>query len=100
MNVKLLYEDGSTSNAFTVRFANKPNRKDAEIIWNPLWSIREDGAVLDESGKVVGWFKLTKQRPQVTSANYQEDSLIIDYGTRSMELTDTSGEQVAKAVRE
>ncbi len=97
--VRLFYDDGSTSRSFTVKFDNKPNRHQADTKWNPNWSIEDDGSVIDSDGSLVGWFKLSKSKPTQTSANYLEDSLVVEYGTNSIELTDTSGEQVAKAVR-
>lgn len=97
--VKLIYEDGSISEPFWVRYSNNPTRGDAATQWNPEWSIRKDGAVLDENKSVVGWFKLTKNKPKTTTPNYQEDSLIVDYGTRKIELTDSSGDRVAKIVK-
>lgn len=99
MSVNLIYDDGSSSETFQVRFENKPSRKNSETDWNPDWNIRDDGAVLDKNGLVVGWFKLAKRRPKSTTPNYLEDSLTVDYGTRKIKLTEGSGSAVAKAVR-
>ncbi len=97
--VKLIYSDGSESDTFTVRFKNNPNRQDASTSWNPDWKVQDDGSVVDSNNDVIGYFKLLKRKPQVTSANYQENSLVVDFGTKSIDLTENSGPQVAKAVK-
>lgn len=98
-SVRILYDDGTVSRSFHVRFENHPDRSAAQTAWTPGWSVLDDGTVVDANGRRVGYFKLIQKRPQSTSPNYLEDSLVVDYGTQTLPLNEESGRQVADAVR-
>lgn len=98
-SVRIFYDDETVSKSFHVRYENNPDRSVAQTLWTPGWSVLDDGTVVDENGHTVGYFKLIQRRPQSTSPNYLEDSLVVDYGTETLPLNDESGKQVADAVR-
>lgn len=93
---KLHYEDGTVSDQFEVTYRSSQNRSEATTTWNPQWHVKDDGAVVDESGEIQGYFKLLKQRPQTTSRQYDENSLVIYYGVQSAKLSDDSAATIAK----
>lgn len=93
---KLHYTDNTTSSAFKVAYKSIQSRQDASTVWNPAWSITDDGTVVDESGNVQGYFKLLKKRPQTTSRDYDEGSLVVYYGTQSADLSEDSATKIAE----
>ena len=96
ISCRLHYNDGTTSNVFKVTYDNIQSRKDAANSWNPTWSIKDDGTVINQSGEVQGYFKLLKKRPQSTSRDYKDDSLVVYYGAQSADLTEASAADVVE----